>query len=112
MPTDVPLNEDGFEDPAAFMKSPTASVTNSASRRTTFGAPSSAGTSRRTTLGRMSQLDGSDDDELGLGPDATLGEDDYDGESPTRAYIKVLSADQSAANSTFFGISSRWMSIP
>ena len=59
----------------------------------------------------MSQLDGSDDDELGLGPDATLGEDDYDGESPIRAHIKVLGIDESAANSTFFGISSRWKSI-
>jgi hypothetical protein len=83
MPTNVPLNDDGFEDPAAFMNSPTASsVTNSASRRTTLGAPSSAGTSRRTTKGRMSQLDGSDDDDdLGPGLDATLEEDDYDGES-------------------------------
>jgi hypothetical protein len=83
MPTNVPLNDDGFEDPAAFMNSPTASsVTDSASRRTTFGAPSSAGTSRRTTKGRMSQLDGSDDDDdLGPALDATLEDEDYDGES-------------------------------
>lgn len=71
MPTDVPLNEDGFEDPTAFMRSPTASLTASTSRRTTMGgmsiAPSSVGTARRQTLGRMSQLDGSDDDDDGLG---------------------------------------------
>lgn len=82
MPTDVPLNEDGFEDPNAFMNSPTVteSVTNSASRRTTIGGLSSVGTSRRLT-GRMSQLDdGSDEDELHMGPDAVLEEEDFDGE--------------------------------
>lgn len=78
MPTDVPLNDDGFEDPEQFMRSPSTSVTGSASRRTTMGgmsiAPSSVGTSRRVTKGRMSQLDASDDeDELAGG-----GGDDFD----------------------------------
>ena len=77
MPSNVPLNDDGFEDPAAFMRSPTASVMNSASRRTTLGgvsvAPSSVGQARRRTLGRMSQMDGSDEDDMGYPP-----HDDFD----------------------------------
>ena len=80
MPTDVPLNEDGFEDPSAFMRSPTASVMNSASRRTTLGgvsvAPSSVGQARRRTLGRMSQMDGSDEDDLGYPPPQEEFDDD------------------------------------
>jgi hypothetical protein len=105
MPTDIPINEDGFEDPGAFMKSPTVSLTNSASRRTTMGAPSSVGTSRRMTIGRMSQLDdGSDEDELHLGLDAALVDEEYDGESLIGVVRGVLIV---AANSTFFGVSSR-----
>lgn len=105
MPTDIPINEDGFEDPGAFMKSPTASLTNSASRRTTMGAPSSVGTSRRMTIGRMSQLDdGSDEDELHLGLDAALVDEEYDGEFLFGVSRRVLIV---AANSTFFGVSSR-----
>jgi hypothetical protein len=104
MPTDIPVNEDGFEDPGAFMKSPTVSLTNSTSRRTTMGAPSSVGTSRRMTIGRMSQLDdGSDDDELHLGLDAALVDEEYDGESFQLMRMQVLIV---AANSTFFGVSS------
>lgn len=105
MPIDVPLNEDGFEDPAAFMNSPagTDNLTNSTSRRTTLGAPSSVGTSRRQTLGRMSQLDdGSDEDEFNIGPDAALEDDEFDGEPTTRKRVLIL-----AANSTFFGSSSK-----
>lgn len=77
MPTDIPLNDDGFEDPSAFMRSPTASLTGSTSRRTTMGgmsvAPSSVGTTRRQTLGRMSQLDASDDEDNGLRMDDDSG---------------------------------------
>jgi hypothetical protein len=82
MPTDVPLNEDGFEDPDAFMNSPTNTnnLTDSTSRRTTMGAPSSVGTSRRLTKGRMSKLDdGSDEDEFNIGPDPALDEEDFHG---------------------------------
>lgn len=92
MPTNVPLNEDGFEDPNAFMNSPTVTdnLTDSAkSRRTTMGAPSSVGTSRRLTVGRMSQLDDSDGDEFNIGPDAGLDEDDFDGESRIRLIWRV-----------------------
>jgi len=83
MPTDVPLNEDGFEDPNAFMNSPTVTdnLTSSTSRRTTLGAPSSVGTNRRLTVGRMSQLDdGSDEDEFNIGPDDALEDEVFDGE--------------------------------
>ena len=69
MPNNIPLNDDGFEDPSEFMRSPTVSVVDSVSRRTTLGgvsvAPSSVGQSRRRTLGRMSQMDGSDEDDMG-----------------------------------------------
>lgn len=85
MPVGIALDEDGFEDPAEFMRSPTNTLRGSPSRRTTIGdisvAPSSVGQARRKSRGRMSRMDGSDDDDddmvaAGLGAD-----DDDDGES-------------------------------
>jgi hypothetical protein len=114
MPTNVPVNEDGFEDPAAFFKSPTVSVTDSVSRRTTMGgmsiAPSSVGTSRRLTKGRMSQLDGSDDDDMNLGYDAP-GDDD-EGES-WHYYHDAVGQGLTilVGNDTFFGVSSTYMHL-
>lgn len=109
MPTNVPLNEDGMEDPEEFFRSsPTTSPMASTSRRTTMGgasvAPSSVGQSRRLTKGRMSQLDGSDDDEMNLGYNAL---DDDDERKLQMLGHFCIQTDDAVGDNSYFGPSSQ-----